>query len=166
MKKMIITLILISAAYLSHAQVLYGTAAQGSGAGYGTICKLDLTGNTLTAAFSFDNINGANPYGSLIHASDGKLYGMTNQGASDYGVIFSYDPVTATFTKLQDFDRPIGSFPRGSLVQASDGKLYGGTSNGGSKAAAIYGDIFSFDPATAAYTILYNFDVTNGSYLW
>jgi uncharacterized repeat protein (TIGR03803 family) len=163
MKKMIFTLVLFSAACLSHAQVLYGTAAKGSGAGYGTICKLDAATNTLTAAFSFDNINGANPYGSLIHASDGKLYGMTNQGASDYGVIFSYDPVTAIFTKLQDFDRPIGSFPSGSLVQASDGKLYGGTSNGGS--SGFYGDIFSFDPATAAYTILYNFDVTNGSTL-
>ena len=43
--------------------------------------------------------------GSLIQASDGKLYGMTSHGGSNgYGVIFSFDPSTSTYTKLKDFD--------------------------------------------------------------
>ena len=69
------------------------------------------------------------PYGSLMQASDGKLYGMTTNGgsSSDNGVIFSFDPSSSTYTKLKDFDNTNGANPYGSLMQASDGKLYGMT---------------------------------------
>ena len=50
--------------------------------------------------------------GSLIQASDEKLYGMTSLGgSSDYGVAFSYDPVTSTYTKLSDFNGDNGWYP-------------------------------------------------------
>ncbi len=82
MKKILFTLIPIFTACLSHAQVLYSTTSEGGDYGWGTICKLDLSTNTLTAAFSFNIANGAQPYGSFIQASDGKLYGMTSSGGS------------------------------------------------------------------------------------
>jgi uncharacterized repeat protein (TIGR03803 family) len=52
-----------------------------------------------------------------------------------------------------------GAIPYGSLIQVSDGKLYGMTSAGGDHTRGV---IFSYDPATSAYTKLIDFDGTNG----
>ena len=71
-------------------------------------------------------MDGDSPSGSLIQASDGKLYGMTEiGGANALGVLFQYDPATAGYTKKIDFG--VAANPFGSLVQATDGKLYGMT---------------------------------------
>jgi len=162
MKKIIFILNFIVATYGSNAQVLYGTTSFGGDNKGGTICKLVTTTNTLTAAFSFDAVDGRNPvYTKLLQASNGKLYGMTSAGgSSDRGTIFSYNPVTSLYTKLLDFDGANGSNPYGSLIQASDGKLYGMTYSGGDH---NYGVIFSYNTTTLAYTKLIDFDGTNGS---
>ncbi len=139
---------------------LYGLSNQGGSYGYGVIFSFDPSGFTYTKLKDFDNINGANPYGSLMQASDRKLYGMTHGGGSNgVGVIFSYDPLSSTYTKLKDFDQPGGAIPSGSLMQASNGKLYGMTYSGGSNYAGV---IFSFDPVSSTYTNLKDFDNTNG----
>jgi uncharacterized repeat protein (TIGR03803 family) len=92
---------------------------------------------------NFDNTNGAHPNGSLIQATNGKLYGMTSEGGSiNAGVIFSFDPSSYTYTKLKNFDGTNGGNPYGSLMQARNGKLYGMTRKGGSINAGV---IFSFD---------------------
>ena len=117
MKKTFFTLILILTVCLTHAQSLYSTTSKGGNSDNGTICKLDLATNTITAVFSFGGANGATPYGSLIQVSDGKLYGMTyGGGSSGAGVIFSYNPSTATYVKLLDFDNTNGANPHGGLV--------------------------------------------------
>jgi len=139
---------------------LYGMTYSGGSSGYGVIFSFDPSASNYTKLKDFDYANGANPYGSLAQASDGKLYGMTNQGgSSDGGVIFSFDPSSFTYTKLKDFDNTNGAYPYGSLVQASDGKLYGMTDQGGSSG---YGVIFSFDPSSFNYTKLKDFDYANG----
>jgi uncharacterized repeat protein (TIGR03803 family) len=141
---------------------LYGMTLQGGSSGYGVIFSFDPASSTYTKVKDFDNTNGRNPYGSLMQASDGKLYGMTSQGGSNgYGVIFSFDPASSTYTKVKDFDNTNGRNPYGSLMQASDGKLYGMTYQGGSSS---YGVIFSFDPASSTYTKVKDFDNTNGGY--
>jgi len=163
MKKIIFTLSFIVAAYLLNAQVLYGTTYAGGNNNGGTICKLDITTNTVTPAFSFNAVDGKYPgRAGLLQASDGKLYGMTSQGGSNsVGVIFLYDPADSTYTSLMDFDwqNENGINPAGSLMQASDGKLYGMTTQGGSGAAGV---IFSYNPATSSYVKLHDFDGTNG----
>ncbi len=134
---------------------LYGMTYAGGSSGYGVIFHFDPSSSTYTKLKDFANTDGANPYGSLIQASDGKLYGMTaNGGSSNAGVIFSFDPSTSTYIKLKDFDFNNGANPYGSLMQASDGKLYGMTSEGGSSGGSV---IFSFDPSSFAYSTLYRF---------
>ena len=146
---------------------LYGMTNVGGSGNNGVIFSFNPSTSTYTKLKDFDGMNGRNPNGSLMQASDGKLYGMTSAGGSSayngYGVIFSFDPVSSTYTKLKDFNDDIsgGGIPTGSLMQASDGKLYGMTSEGGSNNGGV---IFSFDPSTSTYTKLKDFDYnTSGS---
>jgi len=140
---------------------LYGMTVNGGTNGAGVIFSFDPTTNVYSKLKDFDYTNGGSPYGSLVQATDGKLYGMTySGGTSGAGVIFSFEPATIIYTKLKDFDGTNGSSPFGSLVQAADGKFYGVTNYGGTSG---YGVIFSFDPATSAYNKLKDFDYTNGS---
>ena len=141
---------------------LYGMAQAGGSGGLGTIYSFDPTGNTFAKLFDFNGTNGGIPYGSLVQAANGKLYGMTYQGgANDSGTLFSFDPATNTQAKLIDFNTVRGAYPTGSLIQASNGKLYGMTYGGGS---GNYGVIFSFDPSSNTFFKLFDFDNTRGAY--
>jgi len=140
----------------------YGITYVGGSLGYGVIFSFDLATSTYSVVKNFDLANGSNPTGSLIRASDGKLYGMTRfGGASNAGVIFSFDPSTSTYSVLKNFNNTTGASPSGALMQASNGKLYGLTNRGGSWGAGV---IFSFDPITFEYAVLKNFQLTDGSY--
>jgi len=139
---------------------LYGLTNGGGTDGKGVIFSFDPSSSTYTKLEDFNNTNGAYPYGKLVQASDGKLYGMTYLGgSSNYGVIFSFDPSSHTYKKLKDFDSTNGAYPFGSLMQASDGKLYGMTAAGGSSHSGV---IFSFDPSSYTYTKLKDFDYADG----
>ncbi len=141
---------------------LYGMTYQG-GANYnGVLFEYNIDNDTYTKKIDFDGTNtGSYPEGNLIQASNGKLYGMTNQGGTnDNGVLFEYDLGTDTYTKKLEFDSAsTGKYPRGSLMQASDGKLYGMTTQGGTN---DNGTFFKYDITTNTYTKILNFDGTNG----
>lgn len=140
---------------------LYGLSTYGGNNGIGVIFNFDPSTSQYTKLYDFSGSDGKNPYGSLIQANDGKLYGMTSDGGNNnFGVIFSFDPASASFIKLMDFDSINGSRPFGSLLQASNGILYGMTNLGGSKGSGI---IFSFDPSTSTYSNIHDFDDINGS---
>ena len=147
----------------------YGMTSVGGNMNDGVIFSFDPTTSVYTKLSDFDFTDGANPYGSLVQASNGLLYGVTSYGGfsllfmAPYGVIFSYDPVNNIYTKLYDFIGDTGADPYGSLVEASDGKLYGLTSY-----KEIHGDnhagvIFSFDPSNNSYADVKEFDYTNGA---
>jgi len=142
---------------------LYGMTGYGGAYGYGTIFSYDAATGNYTQLLSFDGTDGSYPEGSLLQASDGKLYGMTLRGGSvDYGVIFSFDPVTSTYTKLYEFGYANnGSYPHGNLMQASDGKLYGMTGIGGNYGNGV---IFSYNLSSSSFSKLYDFDSTSGGW--
>ncbi len=110
---------------------LYGMTEGGGANGYGCIFKCTTTG-TFSIIYSFNTgITGANPYGSLIQATDGKLYGMTSAGGtSNNGNVFSCT-LAGVYTDLADFNSTNGNTPYGNLIQAKNGNLYGMTKNGG-----------------------------------
>jgi uncharacterized repeat protein (TIGR03803 family) len=141
----------------------YGMSDNGGLYGLGTIFEYDNGTDSVKILHHFDGAaTGAHPKGSLIQASNNKLYGMTREGGTvgvGWGVIFEYDLESATYTKLHDFDDgPTGVFPIGSLVQASNGKFYGTASGGGYGA----GTIFELDLSSSRTTVnkLYNFNPT------
>ena len=96
---------------------LYGMTSEGGSYGLGTIFSYDAKTSVFTKLKDFEGPNGESPYGSLVQASNGKLYGMTYSGGEhDAGVIFSYDPATSVYTKLVDFYF-LGGLPLATLYR-------------------------------------------------
>jgi uncharacterized repeat protein (TIGR03803 family) len=115
---------------------LYGMTYKGGSYDFGVLFEYDLNTNSYNKKLDFDTEKGICPYGSLIQADNGMLYGMTSGGGASYlGVLFEYDLSSGTYVKEVDFDNiEKGANPRGTLMQADNGKLYGTTNEGG-----IYG---------------------------
>lgn len=132
--------------------------------GVGSVSGADVTdisiscqpgAESLLYSFAGGTTDGAAPYGSLIHASDGDFYGMTSYGgAQGDGVVFKITP-SGTETVLHSFagGSTDGANPQGSLKQASDGDFYGMTSYGGASNA---GTVFKITPS-GTETVLYSF---------
>jgi len=141
---------------------LYGMTQFGGTYGVGVIFSFDPVSSDYVDLHDFDTLGGMWPlYGSLLQASDGKLYGLTfNGGVNDDGLIYSYDPINGTFADAHDFDMTAGAFPEGSLMQADNGLLYGMTHWGGQ---SLGGVIFSFDISTQNYSMLHNFTWMDGT---
>ena len=69
---------------------------------------------------------GANPRAALFQASDGNLYGTTqNGGLYDHGTIFRMTPSGTTSTLYTFTGGQDGGYPIASLIQGADGNLYG-----------------------------------------
>jgi uncharacterized repeat protein (TIGR03803 family) len=74
---------------------LYGTTYSGGASGNGTVFQMNPTDGVLTLLHSFTGStgDGANPWGSLIQASDGNFYGTTLYGgSSSAGTVFKIIP--------------------------------------------------------------------------
>jgi uncharacterized repeat protein (TIGR03803 family) len=142
--------------------LLYGTSGIGGANGTGFIFTYNTASSTYVDVFDFTHSDGMYANGSLIQATDGKLYGMTNEGgAYNDGVLYSFNPTGNVYTKLHDFYLPDGYFPYGGLVQATNGKLYGLTSGGGAYGSGV---LFSYDISLSTYTDEYDFQQTDGEY--
>lgn len=150
----------------------YGTTIGGGANDAGTVFRLSQTGEFSTVFhFGADTTATGRRPRSLIQASDGNLYGVTQSGGTrDYGTIFRLDlstRPTPTFTKLYDFQGAAdGDLPI-VLIQGNDGRLYGATSDGGKAGVGETGNgvLFRLDlpsgPVSAIQTI-YNFTFASG----
>jgi len=132
---------------------LYGTTSAGGANGDGTVFQIT-TGGTLTTLHNFNHlspIDGAQPYGGLIQARDGNLYGTTNRGGSrNVGIVYRIT-TSGTLKTLHDLDyQPDGALPYAGLVQASNGSFYGTAPVGGGSDGTVF-ELTSFGQLTALY---------------
>jgi uncharacterized repeat protein (TIGR03803 family) len=97
----------------------YGLTMSGGANGNGVLFNMDTNGTIYTDLHDFTNTEGSGPYGSLMQASNTKLYGLTYGGASfGGGSLFESDLVGA-FVKKFDFIGPNGLNPYGSLIETN-----------------------------------------------
>src|SRR5205085_12307932 len=99
--------------------------SQGGKGNAGVIFSFDPSSSTFTKVKDFTFKDGGAPNGSLVKASDGKLYGMAKEGGNitferslGSGVIFSFDPSNSTYKVLKAFNYTDVAAPNGSLLQA------------------------------------------------
>ena len=139
---------------------LYGmTSSGGSSLNYGVLFEFDPLTNIYEKKLNFEGNNGLRSCGSLINASNGKLYGLASSGGlMGWGALFEFDPIASIYSVKYSFHGNNGEHPYGDLIQTSDGKFYGMTQEGGTN---NYGVLFEFDPATNIYSIKLNFDNSN-----
>lgn len=137
----------------------YAITYSGGTNNLGVLFEYDPAVGTYTKTIDFNNVQGYNPQGSLVEATNGKLYGMSGGGSSNFGMLFEYDFTTRIFTKKIDFNGVAnGRDPYGSLTLASNGKLYGITSIGGTNNLGV---LFEYDPITNIYVKKVDFDGTS-----
>jgi uncharacterized repeat protein (TIGR03803 family) len=133
------------------------------GFGCGTLYKMTTSG-ALTTLYIFCSqpgcVDGDTPFGALIQASDGNLYGTTlSGGANNNGTIFKVT-TTGVLKTLYSFSGPSdGENPMDGLVQGSDGNFYGTTANGG---IAGGGTVFQFSRG-GVLTTLHSFEDVDGT---
>ena len=150
--------------------VLYGTSDYGGGSanctlGCGTVFSINPKTGAETVVYSFQGgPDGATPVAGLINVG-GILYGTTLLGGNTAqcyggcGTVFSVNPATGAERILHTFQGGSdGNSPEAGLINVG-GKLYGTTQEGGtsSNCTAGCGTVFSFNPGTGVWKIVYSF---------
>ena len=151
----------------------YGTTRLGGVYKYGTIFSFDASTLELTIEHEFHIEDGAFPYGGLLVASNGKMYGTASEGGATslaFGTLYEFDPDDSSFNKLNTFYTNfsfLGPRPYSSLIEPfGDGILYGTVSNGNT--TNYLGQIFEYNINTSTFTERFNFPnaSTSGYYPW
>lgn len=106
---------------------LYGTTMKGGSGSFGTVYKIDASGNE-TVLFNFNPFGGINPQAGLIRDAAGNLYGTTAAGGEwGMGVVFKLDSA-GNESILYSFARPEFSGysgPTSGVIRDSAGNFYG-----------------------------------------
>jgi uncharacterized repeat protein (TIGR03803 family) len=130
----------------------------------GAVVQLTTAGTLLQVYTFAGGSDGCIPFGGLVQAADGNLYGTTYSGGasrdcfeSRCGTIFEISD--GTFSYLHRFiGYPDGATPIAGLTEGSDGNLYGTTSRAGIWG---YGIVFQLTPAHQ-YNVLNSFLFRDG----
>jgi uncharacterized repeat protein (TIGR03803 family) len=121
----------------------------------GYLLKMDATALTNFDVHDFGNVPGGyNPSG-IFKATDGKLYGITqNGGAAGGGTIFKMNTDGSAFQTIYDFNGANGQSPIGQLLLAADGRLYGVCNRSGVSGLSDNRLIFGINTDGTNYTVL------------
>jgi uncharacterized repeat protein (TIGR03803 family) len=145
----------LTTSLIQYNGILYGMTTAGGANADGIIFSYNPATATYKIEYNFDGTHGSYPNGRLtIDPDNGLLYGTTLLGGADgSGVIFSFDPATHIYTDLLDMTGNSGGDGyTGQPLTFYNHMLYGITSSG----STYYAIIFSFNPATNAFTELYD----------
>jgi uncharacterized repeat protein (TIGR03803 family) len=161
-KILLLTISIFSFSFVNSQTVgrLYGMTKNGGTSNMGVIFFYDPVSAKDSIVYNFSSATGHSPYGGLIQALDGNLYGMTTFGGdSNKGTIFRFNPTTNAFTTLFNFHDTDGITPYGSLLQAKDSNFYGMAYGGGKHG---FGTIFKYTLA-GAFIPMFSFDSLDGA---
>jgi uncharacterized repeat protein (TIGR03803 family) len=147
---------------------VYGTTTAGGSGVVGTVFELSPPTRgkkwTETVLYNFTgNNDGGEPFGNVLLASDGNLYGTTaGYGQYNYGTIYrliSGGNGKWAFALLHAFKGGTdGEVPRDGLMQDSTGMLYGTTAGFDNS----YGNVFEISTDGSVYNVLYNIAGSQG----
>ncbi len=141
--------------------LLYGTLSEEGAYDNGTLFSFNPGTSTFTKLYDFDGLQGGNPTGRLLQASNGLLYGMCREdGLYFNGTLYSWDIGTNTYTELYDMTTAEGAASESNLVQGTDGNLYGVCVQGG---ANDLGSIFRYVPGSNTFTVLRSLATADGT---
>lgn len=135
---------------------LYGLTYYGGANNRGVLFEYDPDTNIYSKKYEFKTSSGTYPSGSLLQASNNKLYGLTSMGGQySNGTLFEFDINTNSYSVLVHFyGNTNGSQPVDYLVQASNGKLYAMTSIGG---VNNHGVLFEYTISTNTFRKIIDF---------
>lgn len=140
---------------------LYGGTIEGGKFDRGTVFAVDPATGKFTTLHHFAEDEGLSPFGQLLLAPDGYLYGTTRSGGEDNvncyagcGTIYRISPSgkfkTLHFMKLQE-----GATLQGGLIEGPDSRFYSTATQGGANGC---GTDYAFSPATSKVTVLHSFN--------
>ena len=137
---------------------IFGTTTRGGKNDSGVVFELNTVRHE-TVLYSFCKTqpncgDGSGPSGNIVVASNGDIFGTTEQGgnsASCCGVLFRIragkETVLHTFCPNPGLNcDPDGEFPFGGLITDGSGNLYGTTLNGGQAETFAGGTVFQLTP--------------------
>lgn len=152
---------------------LYGVTSTINIVTGGLVYRLAVDGSKIETLYQMKVEDGYSPFGGLLLASDGKLYGTTSLGAANQagttGTVFRLAPDGTGFTVLYRFQStttsnsiggPVntdGANPEAELVEGSDGYLYGVARTGGPNGN---GTVFKLGKDGTGFTVLHAFGAT------
>jgi uncharacterized repeat protein (TIGR03803 family) len=148
---------------------IYGTTESGGTFNFGTVFKLDVTGNeTVLHSFAGPPNDGEQPFGGLIRDAQGNLYGTTSEGGlgncfgSGCGTVYRITPAGKETLLYRFTGGTDGATPWATPLLVG-GALYGTTVDGGDlncqppgNSAVGCGTVFKLD--RTGETVLYSFE--------
>jgi uncharacterized repeat protein (TIGR03803 family) len=154
----VLCLVLFSIQSQAHVWML---TTNGGAFSQGAIIICNNNGTGLNVAHSFQSPAGFHPYGNLLMASDGNLYGTCYDGGQ-FGscTVFRFEPTTQLYSDVYDFNIVDGDYPRSGVVEGPNGKLWGAASGGGIAGGGV---IFSYNMNTGVYTDEYDLSTVTGT---
>ncbi|MBM3821632.1 MAG: hypothetical protein FJ404_01880 [Verrucomicrobia bacterium] len=139
---------------------LFGAAGGGGQRNAGTLFRLHKDGSGFAVLKHFEGTvqDGMIPFGRLLEADDGMIYGTTSGdvGTANYGTLFRLRPDGSAYQVLRTFSGTGGggTQPFGGLVQGPGGWLYGTTAY---RDATNNGTIFRVGKDGSGFSTLHAF---------